>query len=86
MVTEVLRHGPVADRLQLWPEDNTAQGGTYHYMKGETRERWEKLCQLAADEQNPEELLRLVTEINRLLGEKEERLKLQQKQSNKAEN
>jgi hypothetical protein len=76
VVTEVLRHGPVADRLQLWPEDNTAQGGTYHYMKGETRERWEKLCQLAADEQNPEELL----------GEKEERLKLQQKQSNKAEN
>jgi len=55
-------------------------------MQGETRERWEKLCQLAADEQNPEELLRLVTEINRLLGEKEERLKLQQKQSNKAEN
>ena len=41
---------------------------------------------MAAEEQNPEELLRLVTEINRLLAEKEERLKLQQKQSNKAEN
>jgi hypothetical protein len=44
-------------------------------MQGETRERWEKLCQLAADEQNPEELMRLVNEINRLLEEKEERLK-----------
>jgi hypothetical protein len=44
--------------------------GTYHYMKGETRERWEKLCQLAAEGQNPEKLMRLVTEINRLLDEK----------------
>jgi hypothetical protein len=51
-------------------------------MKGETRERWEKLCQLAADEQNPEELLRLVTEINKLLTEKEKHLKARQEQSN----
>ena len=55
-------------------------------MKGETRERWEKLCQRAADEQNPEELLRLVTEINRLLTEKEKRLKAQQEQSNEGKN
>lgn len=55
-------------------------------MKGETRERWEKLCQLAADEQNPEELLRLVKELNRLLDEKEKRLKGQQEQSDKKQN
>ncbi|HKR84795.1 MAG TPA: hypothetical protein VJS37_11505 [Terriglobales bacterium] len=55
-------------------------------MKGETRERWKKLCQLAADEQNPEELLRLVSEINRLLTDKEKRLKDRQEQSNKGEN
>jgi hypothetical protein len=84
-VTEVFRHRPVADRLQLWPEDNTVQGVLTIYMQGETRERWEKLCQLAAEEQNPEELMRLVTEINRLLGEKEKRLTAQQ-QSNQGQN
>ena len=52
-------------------------------MKGETRERWEKLCQLAADEQNPEELMRLVTEINRLLDEKDKRLKARLEDSDK---
>jgi hypothetical protein len=55
-------------------------------MKGETREHWQKLCQLAADEQNPEELMRLVTEINRLLDEKEKRLKAQQERSNEKQN
>jgi hypothetical protein len=56
-------------------------------MQGETRERWEKLCQLAAEEQNPEELMRLVTEINRLLDEKEKRLTAQrEEQSNKGQN
>jgi hypothetical protein len=55
-------------------------------MKGETRERWDKLCQLAAEEQNPEELMRLVTEINRLLEQKEKRLMAQQGQSNEAKN
>ena len=72
-------------KITTLQEDNTAQG-TYNYMKCETRERWEKLCQLAADEQNPEELLRLVTEINRLLNEKEKRLKAQQEQSNEGQN
>jgi hypothetical protein len=56
-------------------------------MKGETRERWEKLCQLAAEGQNPEKLMRLVTKINRLLDEKEKRLKAQrEQQSNKGQN
>lgn len=43
-------------------------------MKGETGERWRKLCEQAAIEQDPLKLMRLVTEINRLLLEKEERL------------
>ena len=43
-------------------------------MKGETRERWQQLCAQAADEQDPQMLLELVKEINRLLEEKERRL------------
>jgi hypothetical protein len=45
-------------------------------MKGETRERWQHLCELAAEEQDPEKLLDLVKEINRLLEAKEARLKM----------
>jgi len=44
-------------------------------MKGETGERWKLLCAQAAEEQNSEKLLDLVREINRLLEEKEARLK-----------
>jgi hypothetical protein len=47
-------------------------------MKGETKERWMHLCDLAADEQNPAKLLALITEINDLLGKKEARLKVRQ--------
>ena len=47
-------------------------------MKGETRERWEMLCAQAAEEQDSEKLLALVKEINKLLEEKEQRLKQQQ--------
>jgi hypothetical protein len=43
-------------------------------MEGETKERWFQLAQLAAVEQDPEKLIALVQEINRLLDEKEERL------------
>lgn len=43
-------------------------------MKGETRERWQQLCAQAADEKDPQMLLELVKEINRLLEEKERRL------------
>jgi hypothetical protein len=39
------------------------------------KERWLKLCELAAVEQDPEKLLELVREINRLLREREESLK-----------
>jgi hypothetical protein len=48
-------------------------------MKGETRERWQRLCELAADEQDHERLLELVKEINDLLEAKEKRLAMQRK-------
>ena len=41
------------------------------------KERWLELCQQAAVEQDPKKLVALVTEINQLLQEKEERLKSQ---------
>ncbi|MGA9473162.1 MAG: hypothetical protein WBV36_11905 [Terriglobales bacterium] len=43
-------------------------------MKGEKRERWMELCALAATEQDPVKMIKLVKEINDLLMEKEERL------------
>ncbi len=43
-------------------------------MQGQQKERWKELCELAAQEQNPERLMQLVAEINRLLEEKEQRL------------
>lgn len=44
-------------------------------MQGEVKERWLQLCKQAAAEQDPHRLLLLVEEINRLLEEKENRLK-----------
>jgi hypothetical protein len=43
-------------------------------MQGEKKERWLELCAQAAVEQDPKKLIRLVTEINDLLEEKERRL------------
>ena len=43
------------------------------------KEHWMELCQQAAVEQDPKRLMELVEEINRLLEEKEERLKGLQK-------
>jgi hypothetical protein len=43
-------------------------------MMQEKRERWLELCAQAADEQNPQKLLALITEINELLEAKERRL------------
>lgn len=48
------------------------------FMQSDRKERWQELCALAANEQNPEKLLELVIEINQLLAEKEERLRRQQ--------
>ena len=45
-----------------------------YLMQGPTKELWKQLCEQAAIEQNPERLMDLVNEINRLLDEKQERL------------
>jgi hypothetical protein len=42
-------------------------------MKGQKKEEWMHLCEMAANEQDSEKLLALVKEINRLLEEKEAR-------------
>jgi hypothetical protein len=44
-------------------------------MKGEVKERWMELCEQAANEQDSQKLLELTKEIDRLLTEKEARLK-----------
>lgn len=54
-------------------------------MKGETGERWRLLCAQAAEEQDSEKLLELVKEINRLLEEKELRLKKQEAEKKTAD-
>ena len=46
-------------------------------MQGEKAEQWRALCEQAAIEKDPEKLIRLVKEINRLLEEKEQRLRNQ---------
>lgn len=43
-------------------------------MDGPKQERWMELCKMATTEQDPVRLLKLITEINELLAEKEERL------------
>jgi hypothetical protein len=50
-------------------------------MRGERAERWRKLCELAVVEQDPEKLTALVEEINKLLEEKEKRLREQRQSS-----
>jgi len=37
--------------------------------------RWKELCELASVEQDPRKLMELITEINHLLEEKQNRLK-----------
>lgn len=51
-------------------------------MQGENADRWLKLCEQAASEQDPHKLMELINEINRLLSEKEDRL-LRQAQGQK---
>ena len=43
-------------------------------MEAEVRERWMHLCEKAVTEEDPERLMELVSEINRILEEKERRL------------
>ena len=44
-------------------------------MQGEVKERWLQLAELAAKEQDPDKMVAIVEEINRILEEKERRLK-----------
>jgi hypothetical protein len=46
-------------------------------VKGAKREQWQELCEKAANEHNPDELVRLIEQINKLLLDKEQRLKAQ---------
>jgi hypothetical protein len=46
----------------------------YVVMRGSAKERWQILCEQAANEQDTEKLIELVREINELLGAKEKRL------------
>jgi hypothetical protein len=43
-------------------------------LKGESGERWLKLCEQAAVEEDSQKLLELISEINRLFCDKELRL------------
>jgi hypothetical protein len=44
-------------------------------MIGDKKEKYLQLCEQAANEQDPAKLMELVSEIDRLLAEKEQRLK-----------
>ena len=46
-------------------------------MQGQIKEEWMRLCERAATEQDTKKLMDLVSEINRMLDEKEDRLKRQ---------
>ena len=43
-------------------------------LQGETKQRWQSLSEQAATEQDPQLVMALIEEINRLLEEKEKRL------------
>lgn len=55
-------------------------------MQRQQKERWRELCELAAQEQNPERLMELVTEINRILEQEEQRRVAARKQEAENEN
>jgi len=46
-------------------------------MPGKAKERWQELCEVAVNEQDPEKLLELAAEISRALDERSERRKQQ---------
>ncbi len=43
-------------------------------MIGKQKEKWMELCELAANEQDANKMIALITEINRLLEVKQQRL------------
>jgi hypothetical protein len=44
-------------------------------MQGKIKEEWMRLCEQAVIEQDSDKLMVLITEINRMLDEKDQRLK-----------
>jgi hypothetical protein len=50
-------------------------------MQEQTEQTWRKLCERAVIEKDPDKLLQLVKQINRLLNEKEARLQSAQTSS-----
>ena len=52
-------------------------------MEGEKRESWMRLCVEAADGQDSNRLIELISEIDRLLHEKEMRLKNVRREASK---
>jgi hypothetical protein len=76
---------PTADPTSICPASNRPANASACYkkpvssggffLKGEKKEIWMQLCERAASEQDPDKLMELVKEINRLLEEKERRLK-----------
>lgn len=49
------------------------------------KEKWMELCERAAEEQDPDKLMALVKEIDRLLQEKEDRLAVLRKPNREIE-
>jgi hypothetical protein len=49
--------------------------GKENQMEGQTKERWQSLCEQASIEQDTQALMMLIDEINLLLEEKEKRLR-----------
>lgn len=50
-------------------------GWRAHTMQGKVKEDWMQLCEQVAIEQDTARLIELVRELNRMLDEKEQRLK-----------
>jgi hypothetical protein len=65
-------NGPSLSEICSAPLPANGGGQT---IQAEKRERWMRLCVEAADEQDSNRLLELISDINRLLHEKEMRLK-----------
>ena len=51
-------------------------------VRAETRERWQQLCEQAANEQDPLCLTELTCEIDQILAEKQKRLRQEKKYLN----
>jgi hypothetical protein len=68
-----------SDRFALRCCQRTAEGK----MEGEKRKRWMRLCLEAADGQDSNRLLQLISEIDRLLREKEMRFRNVRRETSK---